>query len=181
MKLGFASVIIVLISSGLAYSQPLQQYSVCGNIPSEALTIPAYKFVVKDKTGKVLENAKVTGELVSTEYKWGHSYGDWNWEQTSHKSPISMTYDEKEHAWKSAEIQKIKVPFRKGFRRPNCLDRFEHFVFNFSWQDPTDSTKAVYSESFIFHFENRRLDQFTLPDNSKPIDIVLIYRNGNYY
>jgi hypothetical protein len=165
----------------LAYGQPLQQYSVCGNIPSRALTIPSYKFVIKDKAEKVLENAKVTGELVTAEHKWGHSYGDWNWEQTLHISPIPLTYDQQEHVWISAEVPKLKVEFRKGLRRPNCLDRIERFKFDFSWRDPADASKAVYSASFIFHFENRRLDQFSLPDNSKPMDVVLVYRNGNSY
>lgn len=162
--------LLLLLFTGVCSAQ---EGSVCGNIASETLTIPSYRFIVVDKDGKQFENLLFKGELMTTEHKWGHSFGDWNWEQTNHFVPIAVTFDAKEGVYVSAEVPKIKVAFRKGFRRPDCLDRIEWFDFNFRLGNEEVTQKGGYGGSLHFNFENKRLDQLTLPDSSKPIKIIL--------
>ncbi len=172
------AIALVILSALTVFSQPLQVYSVCGNIASETLTIPSYRFLVIDKEGKQFSNLTVVGELLVSEHKWGHNYGDWNWEQTNHITKIPVTFDASEGLYVSGELQRIKVAFRKGFRRPNCLDRIERFSFRFLQGNEEITQTKGYSGLFGFNFENRRLDQFTLPDNAKPIRITLTNWDG---
>lgn len=155
-----------------AHAQINPQTRVCGQIPNGSLSLPAYRFQLLDEEGNKVAGTKAIGEVTISEYKWDHHYGDWNWEETSHLTPIPMSFDNKEQVWLSAAIPKIPVVFRKGLHRPNCWDQIQKIVFNFTSDDGNSSHAGV----LLLDIKNRKVEQLDFPSGDKPIQVVLNYK-----
>lgn len=155
----------------------MNQYSVCGQIENEELTIPSYKFRVTDKNGNRNGNLRAEGKLSIEEYVWTgtgisilDALGDPYWKRINHDISIPITYNFDEGIYISQKVLKIQVA--KGRKRrfkhkSNCLDKITKLHFSF-YQNDCDST------SFIFFFPNKTINKINLPSPEKIYNLGVI-------
>lgn len=162
--LAATAVLLLLTVSALA-----QKDLFCGKVRSGELSVPSYKFVVVDKEGNQIEDLRIRAEVMITEKKWGHNYGDWNWEDVDHNIPIPVSFDPKEGVYVSQAIPNVKVAFRKGRGQANCLDMVKGFYFQFTKGEMTPTTGYQGMTGSTY--------DVLVPDSTKPIKITL--KNGD--
>jgi len=166
-RYSFLLLILLLTLSELFGQSRLE----CGQVQSGSLSIPSYKFIVVDKNGKQFEKLNAVAGVELRTWVWGHSYGDWNWEDENYLVSIPITFDRTQGVYISKAIPKLWIR-DTGSREYKCLDRLRRFYVAFTLGNEFTETKG-FSGSYSFGLWNKKLDEMVFPDPGEPIKITL--------
>jgi len=163
----FLSLILLLSTFGIS-AQSLVE---CGNVQSDSLSIPSYRFIVVDKNGKQFEDLHAVGVVEMQTWVWGHSYGDWNWEDENLAVAVPVSFDRKEGVYVSKAIPKLKIR-DTGSRKYPCLDRLKRFYIGFTLGGEFNETNG-FAGGFGISLFRKPLEQITFPNPTEPLKITL--------